>query len=162
MPSDLSRSSVSLGAAGEAGAAGAAWHPVRALRNQGIGIGRFLGGKVVELDELGAVNRHFQVEKVVGRGVERHTPGFGLVQVGVHAQQHLLVQRHHLGLALGDVGLQFAVHLAGEVAQDLVHQFAHDVAHLVGGERARQVFTRHAHVQHVLGIQLPWPLGPRS
>ena len=124
------------------------------LGHQRVGVGGFLGLEVVELDELGAVDGQFQVEDVVVAGVEGHAAGLGVVEVGVHAQHHLLVQHQHLGLVLGDVGLQFAADLAGEVAHHLVHQLAHHVADFIRRVRRHQVFLGHAHAQQVALVQL--------
>ena len=86
--------------------------------------------------------------------VEGHAAGFGGVQVGVHAQIHLLVQANHLGLALRDMGLQLALNLAGEVTHDLVHQLAHDVAHIIRGIGIGQIAFGHAHGQQIAAVQL--------
>ncbi|MNT38194.1 hypothetical protein D3C72_1743780 [compost metagenome] len=103
----------------------------------------------MQLDELGTVDRQFQVENIVLFRVESDAAHFRAVQRRVDAEHHLLVQHQHLRLALGDVRLQFAPHLAREVTHDLIHQLAHDVRHFVRRVEAGQLRLRHTHVQHV-------------
>ena len=129
------------------------------LLEQGVRVRGFVGDEVVHLDELGFVHGEFEVEDIALAGEEGDAAGFGLVEVGVDAEHDLLVERQHLGLVLRDVGLQFARDLAGEVADDLVHQFAHDVADFVGGVGGGEVFLGHAHVQHVAFVQFHGGLG---
>lgn len=129
------------------------------LFHQRVRVGAFLRGEVVEFHELGAVNRQFQVEDVVVAGVETYTACLGLVEVGIYAEHDLAVEYQHLGLVLGDVGLQFATDFAGEIARHLVHQLTHDVGDFVCGVRRCEVVTAHTHVQQVAFIQLHGSLG---
>ncbi|MPM59830.1 hypothetical protein SDC9_106676 [bioreactor metagenome] len=105
------------------------------------------------------IHRHLQIEDVVVACVEGHAARFRGIQIGIHTQIDLLVQADHLGLTLRDMGLQFALHLAGEVANDLVHQLAHDVAHIVRGIGTGQIALGHAHGQQIAAVELHGRIG---
>ena len=90
------------------------------LCHQCIRIWTFLGLEVIELHKLRAVDGQFQVKNIIVAGVERDAACFRLIQVSVHAEHDLPVEHEHLGLVLRDVRLEFAAHLAGEVACHLV------------------------------------------
>ena len=113
----------------------------------------------MQFDELGAIDGQLQVKNIAARGVEGHAPRFGVVQVGIDTELHLLVQHQHLGLVLGDVGLHLAAYFAGEVAHDLVHQLPHDVADLVGGVGVGQVVLAQAHIEQIAAVQLHGGIG---
>ena len=97
MPRDFTRSSLSL-----AGAGGSARRRAVGLGEEFVGVVDFLGIELAELDELRTLHRQLEVEDIVAAGEEAHPPRFGLVEVGVDAEDHLLVEDQHLGLVLGD------------------------------------------------------------
>ena len=109
---------------------------------------------IVDADELGFVHRQLQIEDVVAGGEEGDAAGLRAVEIGIDAQHHLLVEGQHLRLVLGDVGLQIPAHLDGEAADDLVHQLAHHVAHLVRGVGDGEILLGEPHAQHVALVQL--------
>ena len=129
------------------------------LGNQFIGIRSLASLEIIQFDEFGPVDGQFEIENVVAAGEEGDAARFGLVEIGVDTEHHLLVDDQHLGLVLRDVGVQLAPDLAGEITQHLVHQFAHDVADLVRGVRADQILLVHAHVEHVALVQFDGGLG---
>ena len=101
--------------------------------HQFIRIDGFLGIEIVELDEFRAVDGQFEIENSVAGGKEGDAALLGLVEVGIDAEHHLLVECQHLRLVLRDVGLQLTGDLAGEVADHMVHPLAHDIAGVGGG-----------------------------
>ena len=129
------------------------------LSNQLVRIGGILGLEVIQLDELGLVDGQLQIENVVAAGEKSGAATLGRVEVGIDGQHHLLVDDQHFRLILGEVGLEVACHLAGKFAGNLVHQFTHDVADVIRGVRAGQFLLRHAHVQHVVLVELHRGLG---